>query len=396
MVVVAKSILAVLGLAAAAVDATVVPQDIHAGFTLAQTPIKAKHQPPAAQYARILRKYNATIPGHVFAAASKQASSIPATSVSDDLQYVIKVTAGASTLNLDLDTGSADLWTFSSETPSNELGGHNVYKPSSSAQKQNSQSWDVDYGDGSSASGDVYTDKVTVGGITSDRQAIEAARHVSETFIVDTTSDGLLGMASSKINTISPHPQKTFFENVKEKLSQPIFTAALKHKSPGSYDFGFIDHSKYSGKLTYTSADSSQGYWGFDVDSFQVGSGISKRQGFGMSAIVDTGTTLLLLNPLVVLEYYSNVEGAQMSPELGGFVFPCDAQLPDVTFSINGYQAVVPGSLINYLPFQGQCFGGIQSNEDVGFSIFGDIFLKSQFVVFDGGSSPRLGFAKQT
>lgn len=52
---------------------------------------------------------------------------------------------------------------------------------------------------------------------------------------------------------------------------------------------------------------------------------------------------------------------------------------------------------MNYAPLsQGSstCFGGIQSDAGVGFSIFGDVFLKSQFVVFeDASGGPRLGFA---
>ena len=58
---------------------------------------------------------------------------------------------------------------------------------------------------------------------------------------------------------------------------------------------------------------------------------------------------------------------------------------------------MVPGDYVNYAPVSdgsATCFGGVQSDEGVGFSIFGDVFLKSQFVVFeDASGGPRLGFA---
>lgn len=84
-------------------------------------------------------------------------------------------------MNLDFDTGSADLWVFSSELSSSESAGHTVYDPSQSgtAQKLQGYTWNITYGDGSSSSGNVYTDTVTVGGVSVTGQAVELAEGVS-------------------------------------------------------------------------------------------------------------------------------------------------------------------------------------------------------------------------
>ena len=114
-----------------------------------------------------------------------------------------------------------------------------------------------------------------------------------------------------------------------------------------------------------------------------------------ISSIADTGTSLLLLPDDVVDAYWGAVNGAQNSQSDGGYIFPCDATLPDLTLQIEGYAAVVPGSYMNYAPAEGSsCFGGLQSAGNAGVNIFGDIFLKSQFVVFsDASGGPQLGFA---
>ncbi len=241
----------------------------------------------------------------------------------------------------------------------------------------------------------MHTDTVSVGTTSVPGQAVELAKTVSAQFQQDTASDGLLGLAFSTINTVKPDRQLTFFDNAKSTLSSPLFTAVLKHQAPGSYDFGYIDSSKYKGSIAYTPVDSSQGFWAFKVDSYTVGSGSPTSA--TISPIADTGTTLLLVDAPIVTAYYNSVPNAAYDSTQGGYTFPCSSTLPDITFDIGGYGAVVSGSLINFAPTDASgttCFGGLQSNSGIGISIFGDIFLKSQFVVFDS-NGPQLGFAPQ-
>ncbi|CDM30996.1 hypothetical protein DTO013E5_361 [Penicillium roqueforti] len=343
-------------------------------------------------YANALVKYGATVPATVHAAAVS--GSAITTPEADDVEYLTPVTIGSSTLNLDFDTGSADLWVFSSELTSSQQSGHDVYNVGSSGTKLSGASWSISYGDGSSASGDVYKDTVTVGGVKATGQAVEAAKKISSQFLQDKNNDGLLGLAFSSINTVSPTPQKTFFDTVKSSLGEPLFAVTLKHGAPGTYDFGYIDSDKYTGTLAYADVDDSDGFWSFTADSYKIGTGAA---GKSITGIADTGTTLLLLDSSIVTAYYKKVTGSQNSSSAGGYIFPCSATLPDFTVTINGYDAVVPGKYINFAPVStgsSSCYGGIQSNSGIGFSIFGDIFLKSQYVVFDS-EGPRLGFAAQ-
>ena len=232
---------------------------------------------------------------------------------------------------------------------------------------------------------------MAVGGTTVEAQAVELATTISAQF-AQTPGDGLLGLAFSKINTVKPTQQKTFFDNALESLDAPLFAVDLKKGRPGTYDFGFIDNSKHTGEITYTPVDSSQGFWGFTTSGYKVGDGTLQRG--NIKSIADTGTSLMLLEDSVVDAYWKAVDGAQNSEQDGGYTFPCDAQLPDITLQIEGYEAVVPGSYVNYAPAseEGSCFGGIQSAGGLGLSILGDVFLKAQYVVFSN-DGPQLGFA---
>ena len=350
--------------------------------------------------ARAIGKYSkvgAKIPDVVSAAASKAAQTDDGTVVANpaqyDSEYIESVSIGGQTLNLDFDTGSSDLWVFSSELPASDQTGHNIYTPGSSSKLLNGETWSITYGDQSSASGNVYTDNVDVGGTTVTAQAVEAAQTVSAEF-VSGGNDGLLGLGFSSINTVTPDKQNTFFTNAESMLDAPLFTANLKKGQPGNYNFGYIDNSEYTGQISYTTVDNSQGFWGYTTDSYTVAGGSAVTG--SIQSIADTGTTLLLVDDSVVSAYYGQVQGSSNSQSDGGYIFPCSATLPDISFTIGSYTGTVPGSYINYAPASesGSCFGGIQSNSGIGFSIFGDIWLKSQFVVFDDASGgPQLGYA---
>ena len=193
---------------------------------------------PAA-LAKAYRKYGKAVPQNLAAAVGRLQSRATgsATNVPEqyDSEYLTTVQIGtpAQNLNLDFDTGSSDLWVFSTLTSSSEVNGQTLYNPSKSSTSKllSGATWSITYGDQSSSSGVVYDDVVSVGGLAVRTQAVEAAKKVSSQFASDSDSDGLLGLAFSSINRVKPTKQKTFFDNAKSSLTSALFTADLKHQA---------------------------------------------------------------------------------------------------------------------------------------------------------------------
>ncbi|TFK94926.1 acid protease [Polyporus arcularius HHB13444] len=326
---------------------------------------------------------------------------VPAESIQNGLEYVVPVKIGTPgvTLNLDFDTGSSDLWVWSSELAhASRYKGHHVYDPSkSSTAKKASGSWNISYGDGSSASGNVYDDTVTVGDIAIPGQAVELAEKLSSSFLTDGGNDGLLGLAWPQINTVTPKPVATPVENmINKKLINPgVFTVKLgRGDEAGFYSFGFIDDSVTSEPITYTPVDNSQGFWQVPSTSWTLNGETKERS--GNTTILDTGTTLLLVSDDVVDAFYGAIEGATFDNQQGGYKFPSDATVPDVSFAVGDKLYKVSEKDIKFSDAgDGFTFGGIQSSGNLGFDIFGDIFLKNVYVVFDQAEK-RVGLAQRT
>lgn len=288
-------------------------------------------------------------------------------------------------------------WVLSTDTYPSQVEGQPLYKPNNSTTSKRlpGESWVIRYGDGSSASGIVYTDRVQIGNTFFATQAIESAINVSHDIGDDTFSSGLLGAAFSAANTVRPDQQKTYLDNIKDQLVKPVFTANLKKGKPGNYNFGYINASEYTGNIQYAAINPGSPLWEISVSGYRVGSNDTSYVSRVWNAIADTGTSLLLAPDDIVNAYYSKIPGSKLDNGYGMMVFPCTTTPPDFAFGLGTYRGIIPGSYINYGKInRTTCFGGIQSSADAPFAVLGDIALKAQFAVFDLGNK-LVGFANK-
>ncbi|KAK9770896.1 putative Aspartic peptidase domain-containing protein [Seiridium cardinale] len=327
-------------------------------------------------------------------AAAAGTGLVTNTPEANDVEYLSPVDIGGQTLNLDFDSGSSDLWVFNNQLSTAATTGHTIFDAtkSNSFALMNGATFQISYGDGSGAAGNVGTDTVNIGGATVTQQAVELATAVSKSFVQDTNNNGLLGLAFSQLNTVQPQQQKTFFDNVMPSLAEPLFTADLRANATGAYEFGRVDNTKFTGAMAWVPINTTQGFWQFSSESFAVNGGQTQQGTAGGQAIADTGTTLVLADPAAVTAYYATVPGAVNDAQAGGFTFPCNTQMPDLALDVGGTPATIKGADINFAQVDAQnCFGGVQASP-ANLFIYGDIFFKSNFVAFNGGNN-SLGFA---
>ncbi|KAL5118105.1 hypothetical protein ACEQ8H_003940 [Pleosporales sp. CAS-2024a] len=331
-----------------------------------------------------------------------QTGTVVATPEQNAALFLSPVTIGGQNFSLDFDSGSADLWCFSVEQSQAQIQQHAAFDPAKSPTFKflKGFQFSISYGDGSGASGIVGTDDVTIGGVKVVGQTVELATNVSDSFVKDNNTDGLVGLAFSKLNTVNDGtkktPAKTFFDNVMNDLDLPVFTADLDPDGTGVYEFGKIDSTKFVGPLTWVPVKAETGFWQFPSTKFAIGNQVFSHPR-GSDAIADTGTSLLLVDQPVANTYYSQVQGARLSAQAGGFIYPCQTTLPDFSVGVGDHFATIPGNLLTFAAVdkaKTMCFGGIQGNQGAGMQIFGDVMFRAQFVVFNGGNQ-SLGFGQK-
>jgi hypothetical protein len=285
-------------------------------------------------------------------------------------------------------------WVFSTETEKSQVNDQTLWDPTKSTTSSLIQgcSWSILYGDFSTSSGKCYSDTFGLGNLSIPNMTIESATSVSAMFTSTSYMSGLIGLAWPELKQTEP-PQKALIEFLAETLDDPVFTVDFRHNSTdGSFNFGFVDGKLHESDIVYTAIDNSDGFWGVKNTAFGIG-GENLTYSFlsPKTVIIDTGTTLLFAPDASVQTYFDKVPGANYSTKEYGYLVPCDAQLPDFLWEItddagNVLKGAVPGAYLIYAHTTDEmCFAGLQSTS--AFSgvqgIFGDIFLKSGFFVFD-------------
>ncbi|CAO3629910.1 unnamed protein product [Mucor hiemalis] len=327
---------------------------------------------PAAAVAKVIAKYSNRIinplkgtPGN---STAEGTGTVPVTDYKNDVEYygIVQIGTPPQNFKLDFDTGSSDLWIASTLCPTCIT--HNRYDPkASSTNAKDGRPWSISYGDGSTASGILAYDTVTLGGLAIKRQTIELGIKESGSFITGPT-DNLLGLGFDTITTV--RGTKTPVDNlISQKLiTLPIYGVHLGKASSGGggeYIFGGFNPAKFTG------------YWGVKVADLTVG---AKKLG-PISAILDTGTTLLIFPPLYA-EKVAAAYGAISNGD-GTFKISCNtSKFKPLVFTLNGATFKVPVNSLIFLKEGPNCYASFGS-ADLPFAILGDTFLKNNYVVFN-------------
>ncbi|WAR55385.1 hypothetical protein PtB15_6B126 [Puccinia triticina] len=309
---------------------------------------------------------------------------------------LVKIGTPSQTFSIDFDTGSGDFWVPSIDCKDHPCGSKNSYNASaSSTSTKLSDSFKVNYGDGSSTSGNQYRDSVKLAGITIMNQTFAGVSKMSDSFQQDPT-DGILGLAYPAISHLK---SPSFIENAFHQGLIPSQTFSFKLANEGGELYlGGVNPSRFIGQLE-SHPVIRKAYW-------QIGNGSVDVNGINISKnaqmIIDSGTTIIYGPKLDVEKLYSSVSGAEKYEKRDGlWKFPCTSA-PSVSFSWNGGSqwAIDPKriSLGKVEVNSAECIGAI-SSQAVGLNdswLLGDTFMSNVYSVFDPVDGGTVAFAKPT
>ncbi|CAG8457985.1 22911_t:CDS:2, partial [Racocetra persica] len=321
-------------------------------------------------------------------------SNVKIGDINNDIGYFGTISIGGQSFNVILDTGSADLWVPSSGCSSSACLNHTKFNQVKSSSFQSlSTPFSIKYGTGS-VSGTSCTDNVVISGITVKNQVFGITTTESNEF-TGSQFDGIMGLAFDNLS--SQGASTPFSSMVQQKVvTQPIFAFRLSRAADhdtGIITLGGVDINSFTGTINFVNVVERTGFWEIPMNDASVD---GNSLGFkNRSAIIDTGTTLLIAPPADVDAIHRKIPGSVLLQE-GEYAVPCDTKTK-VALKFNGVSYSIDSrdiardlvSAIKNLCLSGISPGVVGTNNQW---LVGDVFLKNVYSVFDLGTR-SVGFA---
>lgn len=313
-----------------------------------------------------------------------------------DYSYFSAVQFGskAQTMYMLIDTGSANTWVFSSSCQSATCSIHNTFGPEDSTTLQTTtETWALAYGTGE-VEGIVGSDTVAFANY-SVNMGFGLATNASNDFN-NYPMDGILGLGRRASDQLGTPTIMEVLDN-QGHLTQNILGVHLNRASDNTKDgeivFGGVDTTKFSGSIAFTETANNNS-WEIPVDDMLVNGTPCKFT--NRTAIIDTGTTFVLMPPPDAQTLHALIPGSQANGET--YTIPCNTNA-NVQVKINGkLYSISPKDYVGKPVSQGSstCSSTIIGHQAFGTTewILGDVFLKNVYAVFDfdgqriGKSSP--------
>ncbi|KAH8100901.1 acid protease [Cristinia sonorae] len=315
----------------------------------------------------------------------------------NDVGYIATVQIGTPPRDFKLlmDSGSSDLWVGAEGCQSEDGGdcGNHVFlgEGSSSSFADTGRNFQVTYGSGA-VQGDIVTDDLDIAGLVLNAHTFGVATLESVEFSGDSTSfDGLMGLAQSSLSNqgvLTPVEALAQAGLIKDAVTSYKISRLSDGKNDGEISFGGLDPNKFDPATLVTFPNvNKNGFWegAFTVSVDGVDLGLA-----GRSAILDTGTTLIIAPPEDAIAIHSAIPGAKTDGQ-GSFTIPCTTSA-SVALTFGGRSFDIKAEDLLFTPvdprdLDGDCISGISSGNVGGDTVWlvGDVFLKNAYFSTDVG-----------
>ncbi|KAL6706153.1 hypothetical protein ACN47E_006069 [Coniothyrium glycines] len=325
----------------------------------------------------------------------KQENSVAIDQDGGDLSYMVAVTFGDSKeeYHLLLDSAASNTWVMGQDCTTESCKTHTTFgNGDSSTLKEETTPFSVTYGTGS-VRGTLASDTLHIGAL-SPTLTFGLATNVSEEFR-SYPMDGILGIGrgtktSSGINAPQVMDVLASSSLLPSKRYAIHLSRARDSLLDGELNFGDLNPAHFSGAINYIPCvpSSSTGFWEIPLTD----AGVDGAQlGFtGKTAIIDTGTSFILMPRPDAEALHARIPGSAQSGET--FSVPCDTSAV-VQFSFgNTVYNISTSDWRGGKLDSGLCRSNIVGRQTFSASqwLVGDVFLKNVYAVFDyemeGGS----------